>query len=312
MRLTTHLSLIASASLIMTACGGGSSSSNTTPVDPTPTEQKLTIPFQAVAGTTAIDCAANLSLLGTTADGGTISDCAFYVHDIKFSTTDGKTITTTLEDNTFQDPQYGVALLDFQNKADSCAGLDKPTNKQVTLKATVDPSKINGISFSVGVPATANHHNASTSRSPYNRSGLAWSWQSGHKFMRLDVKPTQQVTKADGTKTATFNFHLGSTGCSGDPVTGQVVSCTAPNRPVISLTNGFSVDSANKTSAIVLNYASLIENINLNLETGGAVGCMSGATDPECPGFFEQLNLPLGTIPAPGTQQVFSVSNTSN
>jgi uncharacterized repeat protein (TIGR04052 family) len=215
-------------------------------------------------------------------------------------------------DNNFQDPQYGVALLDFQNKADSCAGLDKPTNKQVSLKATVDPSKINGISFVVGVPETANHHSASTSRSPYNRSGLAWSWQSGHKFMRLDIKPSQQVTKADGTKTATFNFHLGSTGCSGDPVTGQVVTCTAPNRPAISLSEGFTVNTANKTSTVVLNYASLVENVNINLETGGAVGCMSGATDPECPGFFEQLNLPLGTSPAPGTQHAFSVSNTSN
>jgi uncharacterized repeat protein (TIGR04052 family) len=299
-----------STGLILTACGGGGGSS--TSVDPTPTEQTLTIPFQAVAGTTAIDCAANLTLLGTQADSGTISDFAFYVHDIKFTTTDNKTITTTLVDNNFQDPQYGVALLDFQNKADSCAGLDKPTNKQVSLKATVDPSKINGISFVVGVPETANHHSASTSRSPYNRSGLAWSWQSGHKFMRLDVKPSQQVTKANGTKTATFNFHLGSTGCSGDPVTGQVVTCTAPNRPAISLSEGFTVNTANKTSTVVLNYASLVENVNINLETGGAVGCMSGATDPECPGFFEQLNLPLGTSPAPGTQHAFSVSNTSN
>ena len=310
MRPVNPLSLMLSTGLILTACGGGGSSS--TSVDPTPTEQTLTIPFQAVAGTTAIDCAANLTLLGTQADGGKISDFAFYVHDIKFTTTDNKTITTTLVDNNFQDPQYGVALLDFQNKADSCAGLDKPTNKQVSLKATVDPSKINGISFVVGVPETANHHNASLSRSPYNRSGLAWSWQSGHKFMRLDVKPSQQVTKADGTKTATFNFHLGSTGCSGDPVTGQVVTCTAPNRPAISLSEGFTVNTANKTSTVVLNYASLVENVNINLETGGAVGCMSGATDPECAGFFEQLNLPLGTSPAPGTQHAFSVSNTSN
>lgn len=310
MRPVNSLSLMLSTGLILTACGGGGGSS--TSVDPTPTEQTLTIPFQAVAGTTAIDCAANLILLGRQADGGKISDFAFYVHDIKFTTTDNKTITTTLVDNNFQDPQYGVALLDFQNKADSCAGLDKPTNKQVSLKATVDPSKINGISFVVGVPETANHHNASLSRSPYNRSGLAWSWQSGHKFMRLDVKPSQQVTKANGTKTATFNFHLGSTGCSGDPVTGQVVTCTAPNRPAISLSEGFTVNTANKTSTVVLNYASLVENVNINLETGGAVGCMSGATDPECPGFFEQLNLPLGTSPAPGTQHAFSVSNTSN
>lgn len=320
-------SVLLASTLLVTACGGGGSSSNVSPTPtptptpaPTPTPTpvptptvNLTIPFKAVAGTTEINCAATLFTLGNTGDSGKISDFAFYIHDVKLKTSDGKLVALTLTDNNFQDPQYGVALLDFQDRAscDSTAAA-KVTNTSVTGTATIDISKVTGIDFIVGVPSAANHHNASVSRAPYNRAGLAWSWQSGHKFMRLDVKPTQGVTKADTSKVATFNFHLGSTGCTGDATTGQVVSCTAPNRPTISLTQDFSVNSTtNKTSTVVLDYAKLIMGVNINLETGGAVGCMSGATDPECPAMFSNLGLahPLATSGSTPIQQVFSVSN---
>ena len=37
---------------------------------------------------------------------------------------------------------------------------------------------------------------------------------------------------------------------------------------------------------------------------GGAPGCMSGATDPECAPIFPKLGLPFGATPA-GTQTAF-------
>lgn len=299
MNQTTHLKtgLAIAGALFLTACGGSSSSNNSS--------TSLTIPFAARAGTTEINCGATLSGLGTTGDSGKISDFGFYIHNIMLKTSDGKSVAATLDDNSFQDPQYGVALLDFQDKTDSCAGADKPTNKEVKLKAAVDPTTVTGIEFVVGVPSTANHHDSKTSRAPYNRVGMAWSWQSGHKFMRLDVQPTGLVTKPDSTTTKTFNLHLGSTGCTGDAVSGAVVTCTSPNRPTIKL-DGVKV-TGTTTSTIVLDYAKVIAGTNINLDSGGAVGCMSAQDDKDCPAIFSNLGLEHKLSTSAGGQPVFSV-----
>ncbi|WP_020396639.1 MbnP family copper-binding protein [Thiolinea disciformis] len=267
----------------------------------------ITIPFAAKSGSTTIACGASLTNLGTTKDSGAMADFAFYVHDIQLKTSAGTWINAKLDDNNFQDPQYGVALLDFQDKTDNCNGAAKATNKSVS--ATITGAKveaITGIKFTVGVPAAANHHNASVSRAPYNRSGLMWSWQSGHKFMRLDVSPSKKVLDSTGKLQNTFFFHLGSTGCSGDPTTGAVVTCTAPNRPVIELTSNFKITNLT-TSTIVLDYAKLVSDSNLNIDLAPAIGCMSGVTDPECPSLFNNLGLAVGTTAATKKQQVFSI-----
>lgn len=294
------IALAVTSALFISACGGGGSTTDTS----TPSTVSLTLPFQAKAGTTDITCDATLTGLGSLSDSGKVADFAFYVHDIVLKTSDGKSITTTLDSNDFQDPRYGVALLDFQDKDTSCTGAAKPTNKEVKLKATVDPATVTGIEFKVGVPSEKNHHQASTAGAPYNRTGLFWAWQSGHKFMRLDVKPTNQVTKLDTTKVSTFNLHLGSTGCSGDPTAGAVVSCTSPNRPGVSL-NGVTVTNLT-TNPIVLDYAALVTGTNINQDTGGAVGCMSSQTDTDCPNIFGNLGLSFGLNPA-GTQQAFRI-----
>ncbi|EIJ35480.1 MbnP family copper-binding protein [Thiothrix nivea] len=302
--------LAVAGALFLTACGGGSSSdsssssanSSTTAAATT----SLTIPFAAKSGTTDINCDATLTGLGTSGDSGKISDFAFYIHGITLKTSDGKSVSTTLDDNDFQDPQYGVAMLDFQDKTDSCSGAAKPTNKQVKLKAAVDPATVTGIEFTVGVPSAANHHDASKSRAPYNRAGMFWAWQSGHKFMRLDVNPTLLVTKLDATTTKTFNLHLGSTGCTGDAATGAVVTCTSPNRPMVAL-SGITV-TGSTTSTVVLDYAKTIAGTNINIDTGSAVGCMSAQDDKDCPAIFNNLGLAhsLGSA-TPGAQQAFSI-----
>lgn len=288
----------------LTACGSDDNNSTTT---------NLTIPFQAKAGTTEIVCGAQLSGLGATADKGTVADFAFYIHDIKLKTKSGQAVSATLEKNEFQDPQYGVALLDFQDKTDACKGATKPTNKAVYVKVeNVDPAEINGVEFKVGVPSAANHHNASTSIAPYNRAGLFWKWQTGHKFMRLDVNPASKVKLAydmNGSSLAnTYFFHLGSTGCEGDPTTGAVVSCSAPNLPKVSLTESFKVTHLS-TSKVVFDYAKLMAGINLNTDAVAPSGCMSGVEDLECMNIFNNLGLSHGAHTATGLQQAFSVTN---
>lgn len=289
--------------LSLAACGGGEDTKIT----------NLTIPFQAKSGATEIACGASLTGLGLSADKATIADFAFYIHDIQFKTTSGKMVSASLEKNDFQDPDYGVALLDFQDKTDSCNGAAKPTNKVVYAHVNnLSSADITGIEFKIGIPATANHHNASISIAPYNRSGLAWSWQSGHKFMRMDVNPSNKVqlayTSSDSTISNTYFFHLGSTGCSGDPTTGAVVSCAAPNRPTISLSTDFKVTNLT-TSKIVFDYAKLMASNNLNTDAVMPPGCMSGTTDIECMTIFDNLGMNHGAHTATGLQKVFSVAN---
>jgi hypothetical protein len=51
----------------------------------------------------------------------------------------------------------------------------------------------------------------------------------------------------------------------------------------------------------------VVEDSDLTMNGGGAVGCMSGPTDPECAAIFERLGLSLvdgTTIPG---QQLFGV-----
>lgn len=289
--------------LMLVACGGGDDNKTTS----------LTIPFQAKAGSTEIVCGATLSGLGMSADKGTIADFAFYIHDIKFKTKTGQTVSAKLEKNEFQDPEYGVALLDFQDKTDSCNGTTKPTNKVVYASVdNLSSADITGIEFKVGIPSAANHHNASISVAPYNRSGMAWSWQSGHKFMRLDVNPSNKVqldyALGGANVSNSYYFHLGSTNCTGDPTTGAVVSCAAPNRPTISLSTDFKVTNLT-TSKIVLDYAKLMASNNLNTDAVMPPGCMSGGTDIECMNIFDNLGMNHGAHTATGLQKVFSVAN---
>jgi hypothetical protein len=75
-----------------------------------------------------------------------------------------------------------------------------------------------------------------------------------------------------------------------------VVSCTHPNRPEITLDN---FDLA--AGKILVDYAAIVADVDLSKEGGGAPGCMSGITDPECAPIFQRLGLSLETgAPADG------------
>jgi uncharacterized repeat protein (TIGR04052 family) len=120
---------------------------------------------------------------------------------------------------------------------------------------------------------------------------LAWSWQAGRKFAQIEVNPTGGVARpAPAAAGTTFYTHLGSTGCTGNPVTGETVSCERSNRMDVTLAS-FNVSS----QKLVLDLAELFKGTNLNADLGGAVGCMSGTTDPECPAVFKALQIDLAT-----------------
>jgi len=93
----------------------------------------------------------------------------------------------------------------------------------------------------------------------------------------------------DGTITvATWMLHLGSTGCHGDAVKGEITSCANPNRIPVKLT---AFDSARQR--VVLDLKALFAGIDLGKDKGFSTGCMSGPADPECAPMFDNLGLRL-------------------
>lgn len=148
-----------------------------------------------------------------------------------------------------------------------------------------------GAKLTVGVPSSLNHTDYAVATKPMDVQALAWSWQAGRKFAQIEVNPVGGVVRpAPAAAGKTFYVHLGSTGCTGNPVTGETVSCARPNRMDLNF-GSFNV----ATQKLVVDLAALYTGTHLNEDRGSAPGCMSGATDPECDAIFKVMQLDLAT-----------------
>lgn len=288
---------------IVSALAGCSSSDTATVLTPT----DVTIPFEAEANGQPINCDTPLTGLGTTSLRATVKDFRFYVHNVQLTTNLGNARTLTLAANDWQQSDTGIALIDFQDKADACAGDTKETHTSLTGQVPLASGEsITGLTFSIGVPASENHQNQVAASTPLNLSSLFWSWQSGYKHMRLDVAPEGGITRPtdSGFSGTTWNLHLGSTDCTDDAQNGDEVSCGRNNRPDIILT-----DFDPTQNHVFFDYAALVAGANLSEDSAGPAGCMSGLTDTECSPVFAALglNLTSGNTDTSLTQSVFSV-----
>lgn len=284
-----------SMAALLTACGGGGSDSNDRAANNGTQTREVAIEFDAVAGAQAIACDTEFEDLGVADTEVEFRDFRFFIHDVALVTTGGAELPVTLDQTDWQ--TQNVALLDFENQAGDCADTGTvEMNTMVTGTVVDDGSSIEGIRFSIGVPESLNHANPASAESPLNLTGLHWSWQGGYKFMRIDVAPV-------GSALASWNIHLGSTACSGDPTTGATVSCGRANRPDIVLT-GFDPD----TNVVRINYAALILNNDLSQDVSEQPGCMSNPLDAECNDVFNALGLNINTGETEFDQTLFSVA----
>jgi len=184
-------------------------------------------------------------------------------------------------------------LLDFEDKTGPCSNGTTEINGMI--HGTVPQGTYDGISFKLGVPFDLDHADASTAPSPLNLSSLFWDWNSGYKFLRADSAPA-----AGG---APFLLHLGSVACKGDFANGGVTGCDRPNVADVVLT---AFDPAK--SKIVVDYAAVVAGSDLSKNVGGAPGCMSGPTDPECDPIFQRLGLSVQDASThPDQQKLFTV-----
>lgn len=244
-----------------------------------PPEQPVEIAFALKAGDQAAACA--IALDGIGGQRAQLSDARLYVHDIRLIDGAGHAVPVRLSETPWQ--HDGVALLDFEDATGACRGTPA-TN--TALQGTAPAGGWTGLSFVIGVPAALNHTSTTTAPPPLDSVAMGWSWQAGRKFIKVELDPEGGVVRAAGRPGITWHLHLGSTGCVGDPVKGETVSCGRPNRVPVTLA---AFDPARQR--VVLDLKSLFADSDIGRDGGGALGCMSGADDPDCPGVFARLGL---------------------
>lgn len=276
-------------------CGNGSHTTVTVP-------QTFELRFHAVSGAQDVNCAQALTNMGTGHVTAHLQDLALFIHGLTFIKEDGSHIIANLDDNAFQ--SQNVALLDFQDRSDSCLGSSKPTHT-ILSGSIADATDIKSVQFTLGVPDALNHVDPQSVKTPLNATNMFWSWQGGYKSLRFDIAPDGGITRpTDPNFSGTnFFFHLGSTDCSGDPIAGETVRCQRMNQPLIKL-GAFDL-----SSEINIDIAALLNELNLNVDRSDSPGCMSSQLDTECQSFFAKLGLDLNSgNPATGlSQSVFSL-----
>jgi len=294
MKLKTSLRAFAVLSLggwLMAGCGsssGNNGNGNNAPREQAP--RNIAIAFDAMMGHEALVCSENgapkiYGGVGTTAESVSVTDFRFFVSEVSMVKADGTRVLLTLENNSNQyQAQNGdnVALLDFEDNTGNCVDRGNTPQTYGTIVGTVAEGEYTGIEFTLGVPFAINHDKESyVDVEVLNQPKMEWNWQAGRKFTKMEVR-------SESNPSLVWNFHLGSTGCvaSEDNSTVVTESCAQPNRVTVLLEN-FDPEQ----NAVKVNFKKLLMQNNVGDDLGGAKGCMSGLTDPECQTLMPQLAL---------------------
>lgn len=274
-----HLSVMATA-LVLGAC------SQPGTLVPQPRLASFDIPFGAVANGQPVRCGESLQHLGQGHASARLRELRFYVSAVELIDAQGQTVPLQLETDGAQ--AEGIALIDLADGTGECNVQSPEIHDR--LRGVAPAGNYRDLRFTVGVPAERNHTDYALAVAPLDVQAMAWAWQAGRKFMNIEILPEGGVARAGAAPGRAFQFHLGSTGCKGNPVNGETVACARPNRLTVAL-DGF--DAAR--DRVVLDLSALYAGVDVNVDDGGASGCMSALSDPECAPIFAALGLDLAS-----------------
>ncbi len=254
----------------------------------------------------AASAVADPTTVGAQTTTGTMADLRFYISNVKLIDSNGNPVPVILDKSAYQ--EKGVALLDFGHVASVNGTTACTTTFNAQIVGKVKPGTYTGLSMTLGVPVKAedgvsrmNHSNQTATvgtAAPLQNTDMSWPWQAGRKFTKIEFVPNPPavITKPTAASlvatTPKWPVHLGSTGCTGNPVTGQDTVCTNPNR--VDMTFGIFDTGSTATNVIALDIAQLFKKADLTFDAGGSPGCMSTGTDPECAPIFNALGVSIG------------------
>lgn len=213
------------------------------------------------------------------------TDFRWFISDIALRDEAGNTELASLNTDDsgliYQDNDHNVALM---GQIDGCSSTESV--KHLAVSGSASGTDYSQVCFTVGVPYSLNHLDASSddTPSPLNIPAMNWFWRGGHKFLKIDGLAELQN---DGSGTA-FNFHLGSTGCSNDGgMDGMgegkdqppAQECNFPN----TTTYCFDLEAIQSGKNLSIDPARVAAATDMGTNTDGTPpGCMSFMNDPEC------------------------------
>ena len=189
----------------------------------------------------------------------------FYVSDLHMVDAHGQAIPVRLASvPPYQDERTAFVSL----PADDASG-------NTVIRGTVARGDYVHMEFLLGIPFVRNHGNPLEAEPPLDRPVMFWAWQSGHKFLRLDLGNA-------------WSFHLGSTGChSASAVRPPQHECRRPNLARIRLPASAAADGE-----VDVDLGALLAAVNPTT----AANCMgSYADDDTCRRVLGALGLDAET-----------------
>lgn len=147
-------------------------------------------------------------------------------------------------------------------------------NWQIQFDPLLNPTEIQNIRFTLGVPFDLNHAFPLSQPSPLNLPSMFWVWRTGHKFLRLELQSNDD----------NWLFHLGSTGCkSASAVRAPQQQCLHPNRIQIEMP---FADNTAGTNPIVFDLSPLLHNLRPRQQSS----CQSEPDNKACKILLNNLN----------------------
>ncbi|MDE0039084.1 MAG: metallo-mystery pair system four-Cys motif protein [Gammaproteobacteria bacterium] len=199
----------------------------------------------------------------------------FYLSDLAMIDAQGLAVPVRLHANEWQDDSTALVALGGSKENRVIAG-------------HVAKGRYVAIEFLLGVPFERNHGNPFAVAPPLNVPSMFWTWQSGYKFVRLDIGNA-------------WSFHLGSTGCvSASAVRPPGEPCREPNAARIRLAS-----DAPEAGTIAVDLDALLAHIDTTVDDN----CMAAYAESEaCRGLLANLGLDPATgrcLDGCGAQTVF-------
>ncbi|MDC0720919.1 MbnP family copper-binding protein [Nannocystis bainbridge] len=279
--------------------------------EPGLTDEPVEIVFEGRVGGAPFACGETYDGLGKDGASATPQDFRFYVHDVRLVTADGDEHPVTIEDDGVHQGG-GVALIDFEDGSGACA--NGTPELHTTLKGVVAAQprhggahggghEFVGLRFKIGVPQEQNHTDLTQAPAPLNDTTMSWSWNYGHIFFTA-----WGVVEADAP--STVGLHVGSIGCEGDAMAGEIVACANSNRPEIVL-DGF--DAA--TGKVAVDWGAVFSGLTLATpaaeceDKDGKTTCACHSFGPEalCSSMFRPLGLDWTSGDSTADQAIFRV-----